>query len=93
MFKKNNQHTGLQLVMDAATAELLKETPGTERYNKIAEQLERLNKIAASRKSEPISKNTLIAAVVNLAGIGLIIRHEQFHTLTTKAIGFVGKLR
>lgn len=83
----------MKLVIDAATAQLLKEEPGSEKYDKIVAQLERLNKIAASNSSDKVSKDGLIAVVGNLLGIGLIIKHEQFAVITSKAIGFVGKFR
>jgi hypothetical protein len=93
MFKKNTNNTGMKLVIDAATAELLKETPGSERYDKIVAQLERLNKIAASNSGDKVSKDGLVAVAANLLGIGLIIKHEQFNVITSKALGFVGKFR
>jgi len=93
MFKKDTNTAGLEKVIGLVTAELEKATPGTEEFAKIAEQLERLNKIASTRKSEPVSANAIIAVIGNLLGIGLIIRTEQFNVITTKAIGFVGKFR
>jgi hypothetical protein len=95
MFKKNNtNNTGMKLVIDAATAELLKETPGSDRYDKIVAQLERLNKIDANNNSrEKINPNGLIAVAGNLAGIGIIVGHERLAVITSKAIGFVGKFR
>ncbi len=94
MFKKNNtNNAGMKLVIDAATAELLKETPGSDRYDKIVAQLERLNKISASNSSDKISKDGMIAVVGNLLGIGIIVGHERFAVITSKAIGFVGKFR
>lgn len=93
MFKKNTNTAGMKLVIDAATAELLKETPGSDRYDKIVAQLERLNKLAASNSGDKISKDGLIAVIGNLAGIGIIVGHERLAVITSKAIGFVGKFR
>jgi hypothetical protein len=93
MFKKEHPNTGMQLVIDAATAELLKESPGSDRYNKIVEQIEKLNKVAASNRSDKVSKDGLIAVAGNLLGIGIIVGHERFAVITSKAIGFVGKFR
>lgn len=93
MFKKDKNIAGLETVIGLVTDELEKTTPGSAEFDKIAEQLEKLNKIATTRKDDPISKNGLIAVIGNLLGIGLIIHHERLHTITTKAIGFVGKFR
>lgn len=93
MFNKDKNIAGLETVIGIVTEELEKATPGTDEYSKIVDQLERLNKIAAGRKSEPVSKNALIAVVGNLAGIGLILKFEQLNTLTSKAIGFVGRFK
>lgn len=93
MFKKTNKNAGIDLVIAAATAELLKFEPTSDEYKKIVDQLERLNKIAASNSSEKVSKDGLIAVIGNLLGIGLIINHERLHTLTSKALGFVVKSR
>ena len=93
MFKKDNPNTGIQLVIDAATAELLKHNPQSEEYQKIVEQLEKLSKIATSNRSDKVSKDGLIAVAGNLLGIGIIVGHERFAVITTKAIGFVGKFR
>lgn len=94
MFKKNNTNTtGMKLVIDAATAELLKHDPQSEEFKKIVDQLERLNKIAATNSRDKISPDGVIAVLGNLAGIGIIVGHERLAVITSKAIGFVGKFR
>lgn len=93
MFNKDKNIAGIETVIGLVTEELVKTTPGTDEYAKIVEQLERLNKIASSRKSDPVSKDGLIAVIANLAGIGFILSHERLHVITTKAINFVAKSR
>lgn len=93
MFKKDKNLAGLETVIRLVTEELEKTDIGTPEFDKIAEQLERLNKIASTRKDDPISKNGLIAVFGNLLGIGLILNHERLHVVTSKAVGFVGKFR
>lgn len=94
MFKKTTvNETGLDLLIELATDELKNHTPGTETYSKGVEQLERLYKIKLSMKSDRVSKDGLIAALGNVIGIGMIIRHEQLNTITSKALGFVTKSR
>lgn len=93
MFNKDKNIAGIETVIGLVTEELVKATPGTDEYAKIVELLERLNKIASSRKSDPVSKDGLIAFIGNLAGIGLILNHERLHVITTKALSFVTKSR
>jgi len=93
MFKKKNELIGIDLVIDLATTELLDLKPGSPEYDKVLEQLEKLNKIAKSNKSDPVSKDGLLGVIANLAGIGLILQHERLHVITTKALGFVRTLR
>lgn len=93
MFKKDNNITGIEKVIGLVTAELEETTPGTAEFDKISEQLERLNKIATSRKSAPVSKDGLLAVLANLAGIGMIIGHERFSVITSKALALVVKSR
>lgn len=93
MFKKDNNLAGLETVIGLVTEELKRSTPGTPEFNTIAEQLERLNKIASTRKSEPWSKNGILAVVANIVGIGAILQHERLHVVTSKAVGFVKALK
>jgi hypothetical protein len=92
MFNKNKNVTGMDLVIKLATEELNKHQPDSPEYEKIVTQLERLNKIAASNRRDKVSPNGLIAVIGNLAVTGLIIHHERFNVITTKAIGFVRPL-
>lgn len=97
MFKKNDTNaTGMKLVIDACNAELLKHEPSSPEFKAIVDQLERINKINAAHNSGPREKvnlNGLIAVAGNLLGIGIIVKHESFNVITSKAIGFVGKFR
>lgn len=93
MFKKDKNIAGIETVIGLLTEELEKATPGTDQYSKILEQLERLNKIASTRKDDPVSRNGLIAVFGNLVGIGLILNHERLHVVTSKAVNFVGKFK
>lgn len=93
MFKKDTNIAGLETVIGLVTEELKNAVPGSDEYAKILEQLERLNKIASTRKSEPWSKNGILAVVANLVGIGAILQHERLHVITSKAVGFVKTIK
>lgn len=61
-------------------------------YTKYVDQLEKLYKIK-SPKDSPVSFDALVGLLGNLAGIGMILQHERFHAVTSKALGFVAKTR
>lgn len=93
MFKKDNNIAGIETVIGIVTAEMVKTAPGSTEFDKLSEQLDRLNKIASSRKSDPVSKDGLLAILANITGIALIINHERLNVITSKAIGFIAKSR
>lgn len=70
--------------------------PTSDEYAKASNQLAALYKLNEMDKPEPrqrVSPDTLILAATNIAGIAMIIRHEQFNAIATKAISFVYKPR
>lgn len=66
-------------------------------YPKMVASLERLYKLKEkhSHKSfrERISPDTVIIVAGNLAGIFIVVAYEHGHAITSRAIGFAGKLR
>lgn len=92
-FKKNNDHEGLKKAIDDALLELALTKPNTDDYAKVLEKIERLFKLQAPKTEprKPISPDALISAAASLAGIVMIIHHEQVGALTSKALGFVVK--
>lgn len=92
-FKKNNDTEGLKKAIDDALLELALTKPNTEDYDAILEKIERLYKLQAPKPEarKPISPDALISAAASLAGIVMIIHHEQIGAITTKALGFIPK--
>lgn len=74
------------------------ETIETLSKQELAEAETRLKELEIELKTlevgsfNKVKPETLIALVANLGGILAIIKYEQFHALTTKALGFVKKL-
>lgn len=52
-----------------------------------------LMKLRESTKPKQISPDAILAASVNLAGILAILHYERVNVITSKALGFVMKLR
>lgn len=67
--------------------------PYTDQYGKMAEHLGKLMKL---REHDNVTRwrpspDVCLTVFANLAGIVLIIRHEDVNVITSKALGFVKK--
>ena len=95
MFISKNQpdNTGLQKVIDALEARLAIAQPDTDEYPKMVTQLKELHKLRESNSPKMLSPDVLLTVFGNLAGILLILKYESTSVITSKAIGFVLKLR
>ena len=89
----NKKPNNLQDAIDAASAELLKTPIVSPEYNVLLDHLSKLTKLNESNSPKPVSRDTLVLAATNLAGIVLILTHERAHVVTSKALGFVLKSR
>lgn len=92
-FTTNPVDAGLEEVIDAVQARLLKLDPDTDEFAKTVDQLDKLHKIRSYKKDGRVSMDALVAVVGNLAGIVLILGYEHAHTVTSKALGFVLKTK
>lgn len=63
--------------------------PNSEEYGRIVERLNKLQKMRAEDRPEKLSPNTAALVATNILGIVMIVRHEQFNVIATKALGFV----
>lgn len=92
---KTENRPGLEKAIDDALTELSKVQSGTPEYKAILEEIEKLYalRLPNPEPSKPLSKDAILAGVVNLTGIVLIINHEKLHVISTKALGFVGKFK
>lgn len=60
---------------------------------RISEQIAKLYKAKEQETPKRVSPDTLILVAGNLLGIVLILNYEKANVLTSRAIGFVMKLR
>lgn len=65
--------------------------PADEDYSKVADQLVKLYKLKEVDSKSAVSKDAMVGAATNLAGILLILNFEHAHVMTSKALGFVWK--
>lgn len=93
MFKKTStEPTGLAAAIDNVLREMDGVSADSDEYAKMVLQLDKLYTIK-DRNPNRVSADTWATIGANLAGILLIISHERVNVVTTKAIGFVSKLR
>lgn len=62
-------------------------------YAKLLTSAERIHGLMDIKKSSPVSRETLLTVGANLLGILLIIKHEDVNVITSKALGFVIRVR
>lgn len=81
--------------LDVAIAEihshLASVMPDSKEYKRLVARLVELEGIKQNRKTFDLAPdgNTVLLSITNLLGIALILRHEQFNAISTKAINFV----
>ena len=93
MFGRNKTENPLQAATDMLLRELVQVDGGSEEAERIVARLTELNELKKTNTSPPVSKDVVVTAATNLAGILLILNHERAHVVTSKALGFVQKLR
>jgi hypothetical protein len=93
MFGRNKTEDPLQAAINELLRELVQTDGSSEYAERITDRLSALNELRKTTSSAPVSKDVMVGGAVNLAGILLILNHERAHVVTSKALGFVSKLR
>ena len=65
--------------------------PTSKEYRKTVQNLRVLCEARSRRPARLIEPETILTVLANLIGIGLIIRHEQFNVITTRATNLLIK--
>lgn len=94
MFKKP---TEIELALDKVTLNAIEELGSyestDEAYANAEKAVIQLMKLRETNKPKHLSPDAILAASVNLAGILAILHYERVNVITSKALGFVMKLR
>lgn len=94
MFTKQNEtESKLDAEISDALDKLKTIDKTDEKYGKLVEQISKLHKLKAEESPQKISNETYLIVAANFLGILAIINHEHTHAITSKAIGFIPKLR
>lgn len=67
--------------------------PGSEEYEKLLADLERLSKVRTVERPTKLSRDTMAIVLGNLLGILVIVAYEQGHVMNSKGLGFVMKTK
>lgn len=92
--KTPTQKTGLEEAIDRLHADMQGESPDTDQYSRMADNLTKLYKLRSEDKTERYlpSPDTLALIVANLVGITIIVGYEQKHVVASKALNLVKKI-
>jgi hypothetical protein len=87
--RRTTEPTKLKVVIDELLDSLKDKDPTTPEYSVVADQIQKLYKLQEVDSSQRVSKETWALIAANLAGIVIVVGHERFHAITTKAFGMV----
>ncbi len=88
------KETSKDLIEDekiAVLEEMASEHSDTEKYSRMVENLDKL--CGLDKNSNYVDVNTVLTVAGSLAGIVLILKYEKLDIITTKALGFIPKLK
>lgn len=95
MFNKHKPEIQrIDAAIDDVLAQMQTVTAASIQYGKMTDQLAKLYDLRTrTAGTNAVSNETIATISANLIGIGMILHHERAHVITTKALGFVSKLR
>lgn len=94
MLKKAQDTTRLDQAIEELENAIIAGDPETERYTKMVSSLEILYKLRVGHKPSKTELKDWIPLIGSVGGILVIVIFEAFgHTVTSKSLGFVSKLK
>jgi hypothetical protein len=81
-----NRLSDLDKLINGVEAEMLAHEPDSEEYETLLWHLERLRKLKDDTRPKRLDRNTVVLALANLFGIGLIAWTEREHVMNAKAL-------
>lgn len=91
--KKTTEPTDLDRAIADVHRSMRTVSADSEEYAKMVVQLAALTKLKEQEAPKRVSADTKAIVIANLAGILMILTYEHTRVVTTKAIGFIAKLR
>lgn len=91
--KKTEEANPFDLAITQALSDVQTLNPETPEYAKAIAAVGTLTKLKEQHSKRKVDPNVLVTAGANLAGILMILHYERINVVTSKALGFVMKLR
>lgn len=91
--RRTRPNPKLEMAIDDLLDQMVEESYDPDKYAKMVDQLVKLYKLKEHEAPKQISPDTLVLVAGNLIGIVLILGYERAGVITSKAIGFVTRLR
>jgi hypothetical protein len=91
--RRNTEPDALKVESDRVLRNMQDTVPWNEEYTTMVNHLSKLNEIKACQAKKTINPDTWAIIAANLLGIVLILHYERADIVTSKAIGFVSKLK
>lgn len=86
------EKTNLEREIDRVLHEMDEVDPGSEDYEKMADQLVKLHAMKTEDGRRRVSPDVKANILANLLGILIIVGHERVHIVTSKALSFIRRL-
>lgn len=83
------QESKLDEPIDKVLDELREHDPESPEFATNLTNLERLTNLKAEESKRRVSPDTMAIVAGNLLGILIVIKYEQFHVVTSKAMGML----
>jgi hypothetical protein len=93
MFFRSRGPSLLELEIDRAVRELINHPIGSEEYTRTLDAIVKLHRMKEEEKPSEVSKDTLSMIGANLLGIFMILKHERFSVITSKAMSLIFRIR
>jgi len=93
MFRPSQRNLDLEKAIHEAFLELKLYRTDSEEYGVILNRVLELHKMRTAERSTSVHPDTLATIAAHLFGIMLILKHERFNVISTKALSFLPRLR
>jgi hypothetical protein len=91
MFPDPKPKSRLEVAIDDVLDEMAHHHTTTQEYGQLLERLTALHKLR--EKPQRPSPDVIIQSATYILGVALVLRHEEFNIITTKALGFLPRIR
>jgi len=88
---KSYLYTPFEEAVNRALLDLGNHAVGSEEYQKSLDSLVKLHKMKKEETPSSVSRDTLVVVAANLLGLIMIIKHERFNVITSRAFGLLLK--